>query len=148
VVEGMLDEDEDEDDLAGVFGKEGEGDELNESGGGMFDDVAKVFGEKDEGDELNEMDGMLDDVSSSTEVDVGIEVVIRSKVDRLAEDVGGVICIVVVVIAERQKVMGGLCILWIPAHQFAHQLQRHWEVKHPAPGDASCVADTAGDAPS
>ena len=115
------------------------------------DDVAEAFDEKDEGDEASELDGgMLDDVVCSTEIDVGVGVVNGGELDGLEADLGVVVGVAGVVVSGRQKLVDGFCVSWMPAHQFTHQLQRHWEVevKHPALGDASCVADAAGDAPS
>jgi len=77
---------------------------------GTFDedegDVAEVFGEEDEGDEPNESDGgMLDDVLCSTEVDLGVGVVNGGEFDGLEEDSGGAVGVAEVVSAP--EALGG-----------------------------------------
>ena len=75
------------------------------------DDVAEVFEEKDEGDEANESDGgMLDDVLCSTEIDVDVGVVNGGELEGLEEDLGVAVGVAEVVDSGRQKVIDGLCV--------------------------------------
>jgi hypothetical protein len=115
------------------------------------DEVTEVVDEKDEEDGVDSLNsGVLEGVVRTTGVELEVGV---GDVDEVVwiggdfdVDVG--VGVAGVVVPERQKMANKRRVPWTLASQFAHQLQRHWDLQyqqallaHATSGVAAVVAD-------